>query len=51
MSFLLQVNNSSLVPHVSFVTVLNVYDYVQMDLRAAEIDRKLEGELPLLHDG
>lgn len=22
-----------------------------MDLRAAEIDRKLDGELPVLHDG
>lgn len=47
--FLLQVNDSSSVPLVSFFLIFfNSYEYVQVDLRAAEIDRKLEGEFPVL---
>lgn len=47
-AFLLQVNDSSSVPLVSFFIFVNSYEYVQVDLRTAEIDRKLEGEFPVL---
>lgn len=45
---LLQVNDSSLVPLVRSFTFSNAYECVPVDLRAAEIDRKLEGEFPVL---